>query len=339
MAILLSLILVIMSHARQDDFPRLAGPYLGQKPPGKTPEPFAPEIFNPNSYAWYHSVIVFSPDGKEAFWQAGRKKSADNQFEERLFTIKQINEKWTEPMMFPFLEGNGDSATISPDGKKLFFLSEKPIPGLNMKRPKENIWVSERRGGRWSEPAPLSQTINSLDLHWQISQDKNGNLYFGKWRVDPETRRTLEHDIYVARFKNDKYESPEKLGSEINNPETRQFSPHVSPEGDYLLFSRTTKNAPFKTTLHLSYLDKAGRWMPPLNLSDILHITGENAKITLDGKYMFFLKSGREVYWMDASFIEEMRPKEGQIKYKGKKVENEKNNSYRLFAADRGNDF
>jgi Tol biopolymer transport system component len=299
-------------HAQQSDFPKLTGPYLGQKPPGKTPELFAPEIFNPNFYSWYHSVIVFSPDGKEAFWQAGRKNSADNQFEERLFTTKQINEKWTEPMMLPFLEGNGDSPVISPDGKKLFFLSVQPIPGLNMQRPKENIWVSVRIGDRWSEPKPLSETINSLDLHWQISQDKNGNLYFGKWRVDPETRRTLEHDIYVARLQNDKYEVPEKLEFTINNPDTRQFSPHISPEGDYLLFSRTTKNAPFKTTLHLSYLDKAGRWMPPLNLSDMLHITGENAKITPDGKYMFFLKSGREVYWMDASFIKELRPKELQ---------------------------
>ncbi len=212
--------------------------------------------------------------------------------------------------MFPFLGGKGDSPAISPDGRKLYFLSMQPIPGLDEQRRKENIWISECIGDEWLEPKPLPQTINSFNMHWQISLDKMGNLYFGVWKVDPVTHRTLEHDIYVAGSQNGHFNAPEKLGTEINNPETRQFSPHISPDGDYLLFSRTTKNAPFKTTMHISYLDKAGRWMPPLDISDILKITGENAKVTPDGKYMFFLKSGREIYWMDAGFIEDLRPKE-----------------------------
>ena len=33
-------------HAQQENFPVLKGPYLGQKPPGLTPEIFAPEIIS-----------------------------------------------------------------------------------------------------------------------------------------------------------------------------------------------------------------------------------------------------------------------------------------------------
>jgi len=35
--------LFFMDCAQQDDFPVLKGPYLGQKPPGITPEVFEPE--------------------------------------------------------------------------------------------------------------------------------------------------------------------------------------------------------------------------------------------------------------------------------------------------------
>ena len=39
-------ILVFSSYAQQDDFPVLKGPYLGQKPPGLTPQLFAPGIIS-----------------------------------------------------------------------------------------------------------------------------------------------------------------------------------------------------------------------------------------------------------------------------------------------------
>jgi WD40-like Beta Propeller Repeat len=302
-------VLALLSQLHE--FPVLQGRYLGQKPPGRIPELFAPEVFNPTQFAWYHSTIVFSPDGQEALWSGGRPKgSAAGEPERGLFMTRRIHDQWSGPRLFPFLGGDGDSPAISPDGKKLYFLSTRPIPGMEGRKRKENIWVSERIGSEWSEPQPLPQAINALEMHWQISVDRFGNLYFGVWKVDPATDRTLEHDIHVSRFPKGRFQAPERLGPEINGPDTRQFSPHVSPEGDYLLFSRTTKNAPFRTTIHISFLGRDGRWMPPLDLSDTLKINGGNARLTPDGKYMFFLKSGLEIYWMDAGFIEEMRPKE-----------------------------
>jgi len=299
------LLLTVAVNAQQNDFPKLTGPYLGQKPPGNTPVHFAPEIFNPDRYRGYHSVIVFSPDGKEAIFQAFKVGEVREDF----FVLKQINSQWTGPHVFPFLGGRGDSPAISPDGKKLFFLSTEPISGTEGRREKENIWVSERIGDQWSEPNPLPLTVNSLAKHWQISLDKMGNLYLGVWKVGA-TGGTLWHDIFVARSIGGRFAAPEKLGPEINNPDTRQFSPYISPEGDFLLFTRTMKRSPFKTTIHLSFLNMEGRWMPPLNISEILKIEGDNARVTPDGKYMFFMGSqGREVFWMDAGFIEELRPK------------------------------
>jgi len=53
-------------NAQEKEFPRLSGPYLGQKPPGMTPELFAPGIISTNMNA---AKIAISPDGKEIFFR------------------------------------------------------------------------------------------------------------------------------------------------------------------------------------------------------------------------------------------------------------------------------
>jgi len=54
--ILLSIIFAFMSCAQKADIPVLKGPFLGQKPPGMTPEIFAPgtpgNIFYQADAAW-----------------------------------------------------------------------------------------------------------------------------------------------------------------------------------------------------------------------------------------------------------------------------------------------
>jgi len=46
--------------ARQEDVPRLKGPYLGQKPPGMTPEVFAPGIVSKDGP---QAKLFFTRDG------------------------------------------------------------------------------------------------------------------------------------------------------------------------------------------------------------------------------------------------------------------------------------
>jgi hypothetical protein len=59
---------VLMGRVRQNDFPALSGPYLGQKPPGLTPEIFAPGVVSTPMNE--HSPAAFSPDGTELFCSA-----------------------------------------------------------------------------------------------------------------------------------------------------------------------------------------------------------------------------------------------------------------------------
>ena len=60
---------VISSFCSKDsaspDEQHLTGPYLGQEPPGKTPEKFAPGIITNRGRVF---AITFSPDGRECYY-------------------------------------------------------------------------------------------------------------------------------------------------------------------------------------------------------------------------------------------------------------------------------
>ena len=62
---LLFCLILIIGCAQKEDFPVHKGPYLGQKPPGMTPEVFAPGIISTEHKE--HSTLAFSPDGTEIF--------------------------------------------------------------------------------------------------------------------------------------------------------------------------------------------------------------------------------------------------------------------------------
>ena len=167
--ILFSVVLVFNSSAKQDEFPVLKGPYLGQKPPGKTLEIFAPGIVTYSSFN--HASPAIFTSCKEIYWP-----SKDH---EAILVSKLNNGKWSDPEVLSVLNGfKADCPVISPDGKKMLFNSSHPIDDNDL-NPSEKIWFIERIGNGWSTPKPLSVEINAEHLHWQVSNDLHGNVYFG----------------------------------------------------------------------------------------------------------------------------------------------------------------
>ena len=70
------LVTTMSTIAQETDFPKLNGPYLGQKPPGMTPELFAPEIFKQVPGNSVHSAPSFSYDGKEMYYTVMPKQGS-----------------------------------------------------------------------------------------------------------------------------------------------------------------------------------------------------------------------------------------------------------------------
>ena len=127
---IICVILVIATNitAQQKDFPKLTGPYLGYKPPGMTPEVFAPGIISKEDTQEFAGT--FSPDGKEFFFT--RRPEYDDFQAQRIWFTREINGIWTEPEPAPFSEDCMElEPFISPDGQRLYFGSSRPLPGEN----------------------------------------------------------------------------------------------------------------------------------------------------------------------------------------------------------------
>ncbi|MFC1502553.1 ankyrin repeat domain-containing protein [bacterium] len=251
-------------------FPKLKGKYLGQTPPGKIPEIFAPGIVE--AHYQLHSSVAFSPDGKTAFWEISLPPRETGYGSGRMLGTAVKNGNWTYPEV-PSFKG-GDVPFFSHDGKILYFISRDPIPGQTGR--KENIWYAERTKDGWSEAKPLDPAVNAVPMHWQFSLDKKGTLYFG----DGQGR------IMVSKKTGEGYENPVDFRERFGNSSVRGGSPYIAPDGDYLIFNR-------EEDLHITFSKSDGTWTEALDMGSDINTDGfENCPlISPCGKYLFFRSS------------------------------------------------
>jgi ankyrin repeat protein len=265
-------------------FPIIRGPYMGQDPPGKELKRFAPGIVYPN-----HSTISFSPDGTEIYWGNGYS----------ILFSKIENGQWTKPDYVSFSKQNelmfyDDVPFVTPDNKKLFFTTRRPIDTQSSNSNKENIWYSERTLSGWSNPKPVSAEVNALGLHWQVSVSNNGTLYFAGSGQDSYGNG----DIYYSKLVNGEYTKPVNLGPVINSGDGESM-PFIAPDESYIIFYRVVLQRPY---LYISYKSKDEQWTQPLKIDLPAYNCGI---VTPDGKYFFC-----DNRWVSAKFIEQLKPKE-----------------------------
>ena len=293
-------------------FPVLKGPYLGQGEPGNKPQLFALDIVTTQDML--HGNVVFTPDGLEAYWSGTYPAAGSDRLNYQILTMKLENGIWRAPRLAPFcqIEYQDDCPYVAPDGGKIFFLSKRPLKPGDPLADRENIWYAERKGDGWGEPKYLGDEINSLSVHWQVSTDRRGNLYFGGQDPDGKNMR----DIFVSRFENGKYLRPEKLDFTVSS-ENLEHSPFIAPDGSYIVFSRASQQRA-QLGIFISFKKKDGKWGEAACLNDIIGCPAATqcTYVTHDGKYFFYISWGSSnwaSYWINSDFIEKMRPKDPSI--------------------------
>ena len=269
-------------------FPLLEGPYMGEQPPGEVPKMYLPGIVS--GYSRAHSSIVFTPDGKQAYWAEMSK----NEGSVKVSYLQ--NGRWS----FPEVVDVERDPTISPDGKRLYFIKTRPFrpgeePGGDPDV-KEEYWYMERNDTGWSAPVSVGEAVNALGIHWPCSVDKSGNLYFSEFKKN----------MYVSEYINGRYQEPINLIEYFGNATLVGHSPFISPVADYLLFS--TDNG-----LHISFKKHDGSWTDCINLGSEInssHVNG-SPRVSHDGKYLFYVSAGQNrpwgIYWVSTGFIDRLR--------------------------------
>ncbi|MBU1013923.1 MAG: hypothetical protein KKG99_13045 [Bacteroidetes bacterium] len=287
----------LFCQTSQKNFPVLKGQYLGQEPPGITPEIFAPGIISTDQFEFGGT---FSPDGTEFFFT--RRSDYDGS-DNRIYYTRKVNGSWTKPALATFATENFEFLpVITPDGDKLFFYSERPRPdtkGFN-----GDLWYCLREDQEWSEAKFFESPINKK-YTMMLTSTKDGTLYFsGNYDGKRGGFKSINSD---GRYQNFEY-----LPQEINT--IRPAHPFIAPDESYLIFDAQVKGMG-KPELFICFRKPDGSWSQPQNMGPEINATQTEfaANVSPDGKYLFFhrrVNKNGEIYWVSSKIIEELKPKE-----------------------------
>ena len=277
---------IILPAFVKNELPVLSGPYLGQKPPGLTPEVFAPGIVSTDD--WEKSG-VFTPDLKE-FHFIREVGDVEGNTKQVSIVIQYKNNQWKESV------ASSRMGFISPDGKTMHF-------GRKYK---------ERTEAGWSEIKSLGTPFKDIRI-MRLTVSAKGTYVFDAMG---------EGILRYSRLIDGKRQEPKLFGKEINSGRFNAH-PFIAPDESYILWDGRRDSGYGKADIYISFRQQDGSWGDAINLGDKINTdTSEmGARVTPDGKYLFFNRNvgkvkptdkydNKNIFWVDAQIIETLRPKQ-----------------------------
>lgn len=252
------------------------------------PTLFAPGVISSPVHSEWD--ITFTPNADTAYFARREVGSV-----QKIYRAARTPDGWSTPVVAPFSTSTDESPFITPDGKRFYFASTRPRPGVAPSAGFDmNIWFMERTATGWGEPQPLPPEINGTvgaNDRWPANYetspvtDSLGNLYYWTQREGG-----TDGDIFLARRRADgSFEAPRTLGEPPNH---RGFDsgPTLSPDGQYLVFASPDRNEGLGgEDLYVSRRVGDG-WSTPTSLGpDINSGAQESApNFSPDGRYFYF---------------------------------------------------
>ena len=278
--------LLLCGCTSPDTTQRPEGPFLGQAPPGTTPQIFAPGII---STGMNEVEAAFSPDGKELFLAVMADIGTD--YVAAIAMSKMEDGGWTELEIAPFSDiGMNMDPFVHPDGSKLYFTSTRQLEGEPVEQadeegpPESNFWVVDRQGDGWSEPRPIGPPINGFGNVAAPTVTRDGTMYF---------TRSLDdgwEGIFRSHLVSGEYQEPERLPDNVNTTNA-QFHSAIAPDESYLILSIYGREDTFGSTdYYVSFRDSNDVWSDVINLGEQINSEETEAAPCLspDGRFFFF---------------------------------------------------
>ena len=275
----------------------------------------APEIINGDVNTKYHeSSVAISPDGKRMYFdrndyfEGDLDKSSEGVNQINMYTAEKVSGNWENIESVPFNDDNYSTGhpALSPDGKTLYFSSDKP----GGKGGSDIYRVSVNTDGSFGEPQLVSGNINTSGTEAFPFVADDGTLYFS----------SNGHlgmgglDVFSAFAKAGSFASPENLGPGVNSG-SDDFAIYVSPDNKTGFVSSNRPGGkgsddiyildqvpPCDVDVALTVEDESGVGISKA-LVEIVNNTEETTDsdtATTTGKYLFSSKCNRQ-YTITAS--------------------------------------
>lgn len=256
------------------------GSYLGQPMPGPQAVLFAPDILNTGLPT---RDITLMPDGSEIYvgiFMPGFHKAV-------IAEVHQEAGRWTAPEVAAFSRDprwRCLEPCISPDGRRFFFVSDRPMDAKAEKPGPFGIWVMERTDHGWSEARRLPESVNGTGNVFYPSITREGVLHFlkeegqGGW-------------LMRSTWKEGGWTPAEKLPAPFNR-DPKQANPRVDPDGRFILVPMMGRPDSMGGADYYGYFRREdGTWTEPVHLGvSVNSAAGDEYSISLspDGKVVFF---------------------------------------------------
>jgi Tol biopolymer transport system component len=253
--------------------------------------PFLPGIVNGDSLDFN---AAFSPDGKHFYF------SRSNQGKWMIYITERNESTWSKPVLAPFTEKEYSQADpfFTSDGT-LYYISNRPRHTRDTV-PDYDIWFIRPQGdGSWTAPENL-EAINSDSTEYYVSLSANGNIYFASNRMGTSG----SHDIYVSRYINGLYTTPENLGPAINSKQM-EHDPMISQDEQYLIFTSVDRADSYGSgDLYYTSRKSDGSWAPARNMGNKFNTESYEycTYLTPDNQYVFF-STAYDVKWISARYL------------------------------------
>jgi Tol biopolymer transport system component len=253
--------------------------YLGQTKTQK-----GVEIFAPNDVSTMHNErdMAVSPDGKTICYSLVGVSTA------AIVVRKYQNNRWSAPEIAPFSGQYYDiEPFFSPDGKRLYFATNRPTPTLPSKNDFDIWFVEIQANSQWSAPQNAGNVVNTPANEFYPAVTTDGTLYY---TARYKTGGKGGEDIWMSKIENGQFQSPSSV-SEAVNSDKDEFNAYVSPDGKRLIFSSYGRKDDLGGgDLYMAQKDDNGQWQPAVHLKNDINSPKLDycPFVSPDGKYLFF---------------------------------------------------
>ncbi|MDX1395038.1 MAG: hypothetical protein R3195_11630 [Gemmatimonadota bacterium] len=253
-----------------------------QTPPGA--EVVAPGVV---STAAVEHGAAFSPDGdtmyftrSTAAWGAGGGRST-------ILVSRLAGGEWTDPVPAPFSGEHDDSSPfVSPDGRRLFFVSQRSPPAGSGGGGRD-VWVYPLDAGPGAEATFVEGGVNTAAHEYSPVSTASGTLYFASTREGGSG----QGDLYAARPAPGGFGPAENLGPAVNSP-FGEWNLFVAPDESFMVFESSGRalNRTLPGDLYISF--REAEWTPAVPAASI-NTPGSDLlpRVSPDGSTLYWASS------------------------------------------------
>lgn len=219
-------------------------------------------------------------------------------------TNLQDDGSWSEPVKldWPKLRSN-NAPHFSPFDGRLYFVSDRPVPGLET-RSDLNIWSVELTEDGWGEASPIPGDVHYGANETSVTTTADGEMVF----VSVRREGPGAQDFYQAHF--DQAAAGWMFDGLLAEASSPLVESHIAatPDGAHLIFYSRIRPILGNVDLKVISRGEDGEWIGPYTLGTNINTRGieYGAGMSASGDTFFFSREGQLMEMPMEALLEEI---------------------------------